>query len=69
LFNFDNGRKPISINSPCGFDMMSMMNLMREMNQGGVGPVAGGKKQKSGVNNQALRAMMKKQQLQKKLNN
>ena len=49
-----------------GFDMM--MNLMREMNQGGA-PAAGGKKQKSGVNNQALRAMMKKQQLQKKLNN
>ena len=56
--------------APGGFDMMSMMNLMREMNQGGAaGPIAGGKKQKSGVNNQALRAMMKKQQLQKKLNN
>jgi hypothetical protein len=49
-----------------GFDMASMMNIMKEMNQAGG---AGAKKQKSGVNNQALRAMMKKQQLQKKLNN
>jgi hypothetical protein len=55
-----------------GFDMMSMMNLMKEMNQGGAfgGAGAGGaKKQRSGVNNQALRSLMKKQQLQKKLNN
>jgi hypothetical protein len=60
-------------NSPGGgFDMMSMMNLMKEMNQGGAFGGAGGggaKKQRSGVNNQALRSLMKKQQLQKKLNN
>jgi hypothetical protein len=50
-----------------GFDMstmMNMMNMMKNMNGGGSGG-----KNKTGVNNQALRNLMKKQQLKKKLNN
>ena len=51
-----------------GFDMSSMMNMMsmmKNMNGGG----GGGGKTRSGVNNQALRNLMKKQQLKQKLNN
>ena len=44
--------------------MMNMMNMMKNMNGGGSGG-----KNKTGVNNQALRNLMKKQQLKKKLNN
>ena len=53
-----------------GFDMeamMNMMNMMSNMNGGGGG--GGGKKTKTGVNSQALKNIMKKQQLRHKLNN
>lgn len=55
-------------NNSGGFDMssmMSMMSMMQNMNGGGA---AGGGKNKTGINNQALRNLMKKQQLKKKLN-
>ena len=55
-----------------GFDMstmMNMMNMMKNMNGGGGGGGGGGGKTRSGVNNQALRNLMKKQQLKQKLNN
>ena len=56
-----------------GFDMeamMSMMSMMNSMNGGGMGGGGGGgKKAKTGVNNQALKNLMKKQQLKQKLNN
>lgn len=56
-----------------GFDMeamMNMMSMMNSMNGGGAGGGGGGgKKAKTGVNNQALKALMKKQQLRQKLNN
>jgi len=55
-----------------GFDMEAMMNMMSMMNSingGGGGGGGGGKKAKAGVNNQALKALMKKQQLRQKLNN
>ena len=55
-----------------GFDMEAMMNMMSMMNNmnggGGMGG-GGGKKGKTGVNNQALKNLMKKQQLRQKLNN
>jgi hypothetical protein len=53
-----------------GFDMstmMNMMSMMKNMNGGG-GNGGGGAKTRSGVNNQALRNLMKKQQLKQKLN-
>ena len=54
-------------NGTGGFDMssmMSMMSMMQNMNGGGGG---GGGKNKTGINNNALRNLMKKQQLKKKL--
>jgi hypothetical protein len=54
-------------NGAGGFDMssmMSMMSMMQNMNGGG----GGGGKTKTGINNNALRSLMKKQQLKKKLN-
>jgi len=47
--------------------MMNMMSMMKNMNGGG-GNGGGGAKTRSGVNNQALRNLMKKQQLKQKLN-
>ena len=44
---------------------MNMMNMMKMMNPGGGG---GGGKQRTGIDNMALRKMMKKQQLKEKLN-
>jgi hypothetical protein len=57
-------------NGAGGFDMSTMMNMMSMMNNmnGGNGNAKSGKN-KSGVNNQALRSLMKKQQLKQKLNN
>jgi hypothetical protein len=54
-----------------GFDMEAMMNMMSMMNNmsGGSGGGGGGKKSRTGVNNQALKNLMKKQQLKQKLNN
>lgn len=45
-----------------GFDMNTMMNMMKMMNGAG----GGGKKQRTGVNDAAFRSLMKKQQLRKK---
>jgi hypothetical protein len=60
-------------NGAGGFDMstmMNMMSMMKNMNgMGGGGGGGGGGKNKTGVNNQALRNLMKKQQLKQKLNN
>lgn len=51
-------------NNDDGMNMaMNMMNMMKMMNAGG-----GGGKQKTGIDNAALRKMMKKQQLKDKLN-
>jgi hypothetical protein len=50
---------------------MNMMNMMKMMNQGGgMGGMGGGggKKSRTGVDNSALRKLMKKQQLKEKLN-
>ena len=47
---------------------MNMMNMMKMMNQGGGMGGGGGKKSRSGVDNSALRKLMKKQQLKEKLN-
>lgn len=53
-----------------GFDMESMMNMMSMMNgMGGGGGGGGGKRGKTAVNNQALKNLLKKQQLKQKLNN
>ena len=59
-----------------GFDMEAMMNMMSMMNGaaaatggGGGGGAATGKKGKKTVNNQALKNLMKRQQLRQKLNN
>ena len=46
---------------------MNMMNMMKMMNPGGGGGGAKGK-QRTGIDNMALRKMMKKQQLKEKLN-
>jgi hypothetical protein len=54
-----------------GFDMstmMNMMSMMKNMNGAAGGNGGGGAKTRSGVNNQALRNLMKKQQLKQKLN-
>ena len=57
-------------NSSSGFDMSAMMNMMAMMNGGGGGGGGGkGNKHKTGVNNQGLRNLLKKQQLKQKLNN
>jgi hypothetical protein len=65
-------------NSSSGFDMSTMMNMMAMMNSGGGGGGGGGgrgggggggNKHKTGVNNQGLRNLLKKQQLKQKLNN
>jgi len=48
-----------------GFDMGAMMNMMNAMNQ--TGGMGGGKKQRTTVNNAALRSLAKKQQLRQKL--
>jgi hypothetical protein len=58
-------------NSSSGFDMSAMMNMMAMMNGGGGVGGGGGKgnKHKTGVNNQGLRNLLKKQQLKQKLNN
>ena len=59
-------------NGSGGFDMSAMMNMMSMMNGGGGGGGGGGgrgNKHKSGVNNEGLRNLLKKQQLKKKLNN
>ena len=55
-------------NNSGGFDMSSMMNMMNMMQNMNGGGAAGGGKNKTGINNQALRNLMKKQQLKKKLN-
>jgi hypothetical protein len=56
-----------------GFDMEAMMSMMSMMNSmggsGGGGMGGGGKRARTGVNNQALKNLMKKQQLKQKLNN
>jgi hypothetical protein len=52
-----------------GFDMSTMMNMMSMMKNMNGAAGGGGGKTKTGVNNQALRNLMKKQQLKKKLNN
>jgi hypothetical protein len=52
-----------------GFDMEAMMNMMSMMNNMSGGSGGGGKKARTGVNNQALKNLMKKQQLKQKLNN
>jgi hypothetical protein len=58
------GNADDSSNGAGGFDMSSMMNMMSMMqNMNG-----GGGKTKTGINNNALRNLMKKQQLKKKLN-
>jgi hypothetical protein len=58
-------------NSSCGggFDMSTMMNMMSMMKNMNGAAGGGGAKTRSGVNNQALRNLMKKQQLKQKLNN
>jgi hypothetical protein len=58
-------------NGSSGFDMSSMMNMMAMMNSGGGRGGGGGRgnKNKTGVNNQGLRNLLKKQQLKQKLNN
>ena len=53
-----------SSNGAGGFDMSSMMNMMSMMQNMNGG---GGGKTKTGINNNALRNLMKKQQLKKKL--
>ena len=55
-------------NNSGGFDMSSMMNMMNMMQNMNGGGATGGGKNKTGINNQALRNLMKKQQLKKKLN-
>ena len=66
------GNTDDSSNGAGGFDMssmMSMMSMMQNMNgAGGAGGGGGGGKNKMGINNNALRSLMKKQQLKKKLN-
>ena len=60
-----------------GFDMSTMMNMMNMMKNmsggegggGGGGNTSRGNKNRTGVNNQALKNLMKKQQLKQKLNN
>jgi hypothetical protein len=59
---FGNGGGEGAAGGKDGFDMAAMMNMMSMMNQGS----GGGKKQRSGVNNEALRSLMKKQQLRQK---
>lgn len=67
----DNSNGSNGSNGSSGFDMSTMMNIMAMMNSGGGGGGGGrgGNKHKTGVNNQGLRNLLKKQQLKQKLNN